>query len=126
MPSAFDQDLAAAGLPMLMDQLGEPVTYFPAGGASRSITAIVRERGSKIEQAAHHDFDQLQATLLVYRDDSTGMTAPGRADAIRLEGEAADVKWDFEAITEETQTTLVVKFGRKVPKRGGYLRPPQL
>ena len=41
MATVFDSHFAAAGFPMLLDQFGESITYYPAAGGSRSIQAIV-------------------------------------------------------------------------------------
>jgi hypothetical protein len=38
---SFHDDFAAAGAPQLVDVLGEPTTYTPAGGAPRPLTGIV-------------------------------------------------------------------------------------
>ena len=39
---AFDTDYAADAWPVLVEQFGETVVYRPAGGESRTITALVR------------------------------------------------------------------------------------
>lgn len=41
MGTTFDSHFAAAGFPMLLDNFGESVVYFPNGGGRRPILAIV-------------------------------------------------------------------------------------
>lgn len=41
MASRFDTTFAAVGFPMLLDEFGEPVTYYFAAGGVRSIRAII-------------------------------------------------------------------------------------
>lgn len=41
MPTVFDAHFAAVGFPMLLDQFGESITYWPGFGGSRIIRAIV-------------------------------------------------------------------------------------
>lgn len=52
MPSAFDQHFAAAGFPLLLSQFGEPIKYWPRGGGSRAIEAIVEREPPAIYDAS--------------------------------------------------------------------------
>lgn len=52
MPTVFDSHFAAAGFPMLLDQFGESITYWPYGGGRRLIRAIVERNPPAIFNAA--------------------------------------------------------------------------
>jgi hypothetical protein len=52
MPSVFDSHFAAAGFPLLLSQFGEPITYWPRGGGSRSIDAIIDREPPAIYDAS--------------------------------------------------------------------------
>ncbi len=52
MPTVFDSHFAAAGFPMLLDQFGESITYWPYGGGRRVIRAIVTRNPPAIVDAA--------------------------------------------------------------------------
>lgn len=52
MPTVFDSHFASAGFPLLLAQFGESITYWPRGGGSRSITAIVDREPPAIYDAS--------------------------------------------------------------------------
>lgn len=52
MPTVFDSHFASAGFPMLLAQFGESITYWPRGGGSRSINAIVDREPPAIYDAS--------------------------------------------------------------------------
>ena len=41
MPTVFDQQFAVSGFPQLLENFGEPITYYPTGGGKRKLMAIV-------------------------------------------------------------------------------------
>jgi hypothetical protein len=41
MTTVFDRQFAASAFPGLLAQYGEPITYYPAAGGKRTLTAIV-------------------------------------------------------------------------------------
>jgi hypothetical protein len=52
MPTVFDSHFASAGFPMLLAQFGESITYWPRGGGSRPIDAIVEREPPAIYDAS--------------------------------------------------------------------------
>lgn len=41
MATVFDSHFAATGFPMLLEQFGESITYYPYQGGRRQVTAII-------------------------------------------------------------------------------------
>lgn len=52
MPTQFDQHFGQSGFPLLLQNYGESITYFPKAGARRCITAIVDRSPPAIFDAA--------------------------------------------------------------------------
>ena len=74
MPTVFDSHFAAAGFPMLLDNFGESITYLPASGAARSITAIVERDPPAIFDAAGNAVLP-KATIRVYNSATSGISS---------------------------------------------------
>lgn len=52
MPTVFDSHFAATAFPALLSQFGESITYYPNGGGSRKIEAIIEREPPSVFDAA--------------------------------------------------------------------------
>lgn len=74
MASLFDTHFAASGFPGLSDQFGEVIAYWPHGGSSRSITAIIeREPPAIFDAAGNAVFPKV--TIRVANSSGTGIAS---------------------------------------------------
>ncbi len=68
--TTFDERFAARGAPRLLSEFGETVIYKPAGGAPRTITAMVtRNPPQEVTEGARTFF----LIVEVYNDATTGI-----------------------------------------------------
>lgn len=74
MPTVFDSHFASAGFPMLLAQFGESITYWPRGGGSRSIDAIVEREPPAIYDASGNAV-MYKAILRVYNSCRSGISS---------------------------------------------------
>lgn len=74
MPTVFDSHFAAAGFPMLMDQFGESITYWPYGGGRRTINAIVERNPPAIFDASGNAVLPT-VTIRVYNSCRSGISS---------------------------------------------------
>jgi hypothetical protein len=92
MATVFDSHFAAAGFPMLLDNFGESITYWPYGGAAREIIAIVERSPPAIFDAAGNALLPT-ATVRVYNSATSGVSSKqvdiGK-DEIEMAGKIGD------------------------------------
>lgn len=94
--NTFDEELVAL-TPEFLTTFGETVTYWPSGGESREITAIVkREEPARLEGAPHGVSHSLE--IQVANDATTGISSD-------------------EVNTKKDQVELPVRIGETAQKR---------
>lgn len=106
--------------PLLQEQLGETVTYFPVAGAARSVTAIV-EHMTRREQAAEVDAetDRITVNVLRHEDDAAGgVASPAVGDSVLRSGESDRYAFTGERLASSADTWTLV-FERPRPRRLG-------
>jgi hypothetical protein len=101
MGTTFDSHFAAAGFPMLLDNFGESVVYFPNGGGRRSILAIVERNPPAIFDASGNAVLPT-ATLRVYNSCRSGISS-----------KEIDIGKD--------EIEFVLKIGETIPKRFSFM-----
>lgn len=74
MPSVFDSHFAAAGFPMLLDNFGESISYIPACGKRRVISAIVERNPPAVFDASGNAV-MPTATIRVYNSKTSGISS---------------------------------------------------
>jgi hypothetical protein len=70
--SRFDQVFQAAAFPQLLAEFGEPVTYYFAGGGSRSIDAIIERNPPAIFDQAGNPM-QIDIVIRLKRHATSGV-----------------------------------------------------
>jgi hypothetical protein len=101
MGTAFDSHFAAAGFPMLLDNFGESVVYFPNGGGRRSILAIVERNPPAIFDASGNAVLPT-ATIRVYNSCRSGIASN-------------------EINIGKDEIEFVLKIGQTLPKRLSFM-----
>jgi len=105
------------------DHFGEAITFYPAGGAPRTIVAAcagveLSEVGDEVSQS-----DQELLWVGACKDPACargGIAAPAVGDSMLRAGDAADARWSFqERIRRETPHDWELLFGRIRPRRYG-------
>lgn len=92
MNSAFDAEFLTDAAPEILELFGESVSYRPATGSPRTISAHFYPNGSQQEDRAHHKLMVYSAQVYVYDDATTGINAPALGDSI-LDGSSR--VWDY-------------------------------
>jgi hypothetical protein len=75
MPSIFDRRFKLSGFPLLLQQYGEPVTYYPVLGASRSMWAIINRNPLEVYDAASGTVVLYPMSIRLY-GNATGGVSP--------------------------------------------------
>lgn len=110
--TAFDDLFAEMGLPLLKEQLGETVTYTPAGGENVELTAIVgpeeTEETEDLEGITQRRVRQV--TIATDPDgDWGGVAAPGTNDSLTIGG----VEYAVEAIEAQSASLTQMRLVRR-------------
>ena len=103
------------------DDHAETCTYFPNGGNSRSIVAVVDEDSTDTDEGMDMwRVERLQ--VFVSRDADDGISDPQLGDGIRREDDTDDKVYSYAGIRSEAdQFAWTLDFTRKVPlERGGH------
>jgi hypothetical protein len=74
MPSLFDRRFKLVGFPLLLNQYGESITYWPLSGDSRSINAIINRSPLEVYDAAGGTVVLYPMSIRVYADSTTGIS----------------------------------------------------
>jgi hypothetical protein len=123
MPSECDRLFAATGMPLLLQQHGVPVTFIPAGGAPRTVIAILDYVRQEDQQAEGQEIDQEELWITVRRDPNApegGIDAIGMGDAIEREEDDAESRWSWQQrVRDATAGLWDLLFARKRPRRIG-------
>jgi hypothetical protein len=101
MPTTFDSHFAAAGFPMLLDNFGESVVYFPNGGGRRPILAIIERNPPAIFDASGNAVLPT-ATIRVYNSCRSGIASS-------------------EINIGKDELEFVLKVGQTLPKRFSFM-----
>jgi hypothetical protein len=72
--SVFDSDFGGQALRTLIEVHGEPVTYHPAEGTPRDITAIVNRDPAQVVDVASGIGPTARATMLIINDENDGIS----------------------------------------------------
>lgn len=97
--SRFDTDFAVGGLPQLMYEYGQSVTYLPVGFPSVTLQAIVRPEESDILQEANvRSVDRKCIATITDNPDSDdgGVATPSEAASVTI----SDVEWAIDSIDQ--------------------------
>jgi hypothetical protein len=74
MPSVFDRRFKLSGFPLLLQQYGEPVVYYPLAGSSRSINAIINRNPLEVYDAAGGTVVLYPMSIRVFANSTTGIS----------------------------------------------------
>ncbi len=110
--SRFDTDFAASGLPELMDQFGQPVTYSPVSGPDVSLTMILDpERMTEEEKGGGRVLVQRWEGTITTDPDSDfgGVASPDETATITIGG----VVWSVDELAKLTGAYAVLKLVRR-------------
>lgn len=121
MPSTFDALFTAAGVPLLMDQLGIPAHYTPREGAARAITVVAayQEQETIADQLVEREQELLWVTAR--RSATTGISAPQSGDRLlRDDEDDAEAPWSFQGqVRNASLGCWELLFARIRPRRYG-------
>lgn len=101
MTTVFDSHFAAAGFPMLLDNFGESVVFFPNGGGRRSVLAIIERNPPAIFDASGNAVLPT-ATIRVYNSCRSGISSQ-------------------EINIGKDEIEFVLKIGQALPKRFSFM-----
>lgn len=101
MVTTFDSHFASAGFPMLLDNFGESVVYFPNGGGRRPVLAIIERNPPAIFDASGNAVLPT-ATIRVYNSCRSGIASS-----------------EINIGTDEIE--FVLKVGQTLPKRFSFM-----
>lgn len=93
MNSAFDAEFLADAAPDILELFGESVSYRPATGSARTISAHFYPNGSRQEDRSHHKLMIYSAQVYVKDHATDGINAPALGDSI-LDG--TNRVWDYQ------------------------------
>ena len=114
---------ALMGSPLLFDQFGEEVTYFPAVGDSRAVTAIVVEEAERLVDGDYKvEVERLTINVLRDQADAThgGVERPQPGDRLKRDGDLDSNLYAFTGDTEpSSEDTWTLVFERPVSRRHG-------
>jgi hypothetical protein len=126
MGSECDRLFAATGMSLLLGQHGVPVTFIPAGGPPRTVTAILDYVREENQQAEGQEIEQEELWITVRRDPDAaegGIGAIAIGDAIERLGQDkddADSRWSWQQrVRDATADLWDLLFARKRPRRIG-------
>lgn len=108
------------GSPLLEEQSGETVTYFPKAGESRAITVLVTRESGTIDPQTRHRV-QMDTVLVSCRRHATlGIDDPQIGDSIRLPDETDETRWDFKEIESGDRSgRWFLRFQKATLRRAG-------
>lgn len=122
MPSQHDTDFADAALPDHFARFGRTVTFVPATGGARQVTAAIIEDGRDHEEGEHVEEKRERVWLQVRRDESHadgGITSPRVGDAFVHPDETASddpTPFAFQGeVRHVTSDTWELLFARNRP-----------
>lgn len=102
------------------EHFAEEVIYMPAGGAERTITAIVRARRQSGALQQHVTTDEDVLDVKVLRDETDGVETPQRGDRLRLPTDPPGKQYSFSGeITDETPHSFGLVFIHRRPHEVG-------
>jgi len=101
MPTVFDSHFASAGFPMLLQQFGEWVSYYPKGGGRREILAIIERNPPAVFDASGNAVLPT-ATIRVHNSCRSGISS-----------REIDIGKD--------EIEFVLKIGETIPKRFSFM-----
>ncbi len=123
MASEFDRLFAATGMPLLLATHGVPVTFIPASGPPRSLTAILDYVRREDQQGEGQEIEQEELWLCCRRDEDAaegGIGAIAIGDAIEREEDDAESRWSWQQQVRNVHGGVWdLLFARKRPRRIG-------
>ena len=120
--SRFDSMFAGSGLPLLMYQAGQAITYTPVTGSAVSLTAIVGEVSTLEEDDDDGRTSRASRDVTIATDPSAstgGVAAPSLADTVTI---GSDI-WPVESIEALAGSFVRLRVARSEPialTRAGY------
>ena len=123
MVSDADRLFADTGIPLLLAQFGVPVTFIPAAGPPRIVTAIVHYERRENQQTEGQELEQEELWITVRRDSGAadgGIGEVAIGDAIEREEDDATSRWSWQQqVRDVTDDCWDLLFARKRPRRIG-------
>ncbi len=120
----FDDDYAAAGVPALMWEFGDSITYTPAGGSPVALTADVgKEHYGEVDTENGRRLRR-ERQVTICRDPSSdygGVATPKLLDTVTIAGEIWAVE-DIDPLDAGEATLLVVRGGDVERSQDNYRR----
>jgi len=108
---------------LLLAQHGVPVTFIPAAGPPRTVTAILDYIREENRETEGQEIEQEELWVTVLRDadaDEGGIEAIAIGDAIEREEDDAESRWSWQQrVRNETADLWDLLFARKRPRRIG-------
>ncbi len=123
MTSDADRLFADTGIPLLLAQFGVPVTFIPAAGPPRTVTAILHYERRDDQQTESQEIEQEELWVTVRRDADAAEGGIGQVaigDAIEREEDDAASRWSWQQqIRDVSDGCWDLLFARKRPRRIG-------
>lgn len=114
MPSLFDNLMADAGVPVLMDTLADEdtITYTPAGGEGVPVSAILVAETSEEDEELDGPSQKLVREVSILTDPASewgGVAAPALTATVTIGG----VEYAVEAIKSQDANWVALKLVRR-------------
>ena len=128
MPSTLAEKVAADVSAVLIrtEHFGVGATIWPKGGSARHVELVAQTQPRTTQEEPHHKSQRDEVTFLVSTDYTTGYPDPQLGDALRLDSDKPEARWDFVQIVDNGPGFVLVKFARQTILRAGQFRPSSL
>lgn len=105
---------------------GESITYYPAGGGSRVVAAVIDDQG-ELRDAGRSLMDRATLFVEVSRDATDGIDYPRKGDVIVRSGDSEDRRYSYDGPDggpqEGDSVAWNLRFVRELPYEiGGHRR----
>lgn len=101
-------------------------TYWPVNGSARSVWVVAQTQSKRTEEQPHHKVDTQEVNFLASADVTTGIPDAQLGDALRLDTDKPDDRWDFVQIVDSGPGFVLLRFAKRKLLRSGQFRPSGL
>lgn len=108
------------------DHFAVGAIYWPVGGSSRHVSLVAQTQAKRTEEQSHHKLDTQEVNFLVSSSVTTGIPDAQLGDALRLDTDKPDDRWDFVQIVDNGPGFVLLKFAKRKIIKAGQFRPSSL
>lgn len=115
----IESDVSSGGVFFNTSDFSETATYYPKGGAARSVLVIVDNQASFPEQNSGLASQQI-LDVMVSKSATSGIPSPQLKDGLRLSSDTQGEGWSYQETIEGDEHAHVLRFVRvKLEHIGG-------